>query len=57
MRRRERWPLLFWALGVAGTVVSSVNAIAGLYPTPANRSELATTISANPAFLALDLSA
>ncbi len=51
--RRERLALAIWTAALAGTVVSSVAAIAGLYPTAADRVHLAGSISANPSFLAL----
>ena len=51
--RRERLLLSLWALAVAGTVMSSFGGIAGLYPTDADRSRLAGTISTDPAFLSL----
>lgn len=51
--RRERIPLTVWVLSLTGTVVSSVAAIAGLYPTELDRVHLAASIAANPSFLAL----
>ncbi len=51
--RRERWPLLIWIAAISLTVLSSLSAIAALYPTEAARARLAVTIAANPTFLAL----
>ncbi len=51
--RRERLPLLIWITAISLTVLSSLSAIAALYPTPADRTQLATSISTNPSFLAL----
>ena len=51
--RRERLPLLIWVAAISLTVLSSLSAIAGLYPTVADRTQLAASISANPSFLAL----
>ncbi len=52
--RRERLPLLLWTLATAGSVLSSFRAIAALYPSPADRLQLAETITTNPAFVALN---
>ena len=51
--RRERLPVAIWGVGTVVVVLSSLRAIATLYPDPASRARLATTIVANPAFLAL----
>jgi ABC-2 type transport system permease protein len=52
--RRERLPIGIWGLATVISVLSSVSAIASLYAAPAARTQLALTISANPAFLALN---
>ncbi|MET3805431.1 ABC-2 type transport system permease protein [Nakamurella sp. UYEF19] len=51
--RQERLPLIIWTFAVAATVLSTVSAIKGLYPTAADRAQLVDSITANPAFLAL----
>jgi ABC-2 type transport system permease protein len=51
--RRERLPLIVWTLAVAGTVLSTVSAIRGLYPSAVDRAQLVGSIAANPAFLAV----
>ena len=51
--RRERLPLLIWVVAISGTVLSSLSAIAALYPSEVDRARLAVSISANPSFLAL----
>ena len=52
--KRERLPIAIWGLGTVIAVLSSVSAIASLYPDAGSRQQLAVTISANPAFLALN---
>lgn len=51
---RERWPIALWGAATVTATLSSLGAIASLYPTPASRAQLQLTISANPAFLALN---
>ena len=51
--RRERLALSCWVAALVVTVLSSISAIAGLYPTVLDRSQLAQSIALNPSFLAL----
>lgn len=52
--RREWRPIACWGAVIVAVVVSSVGAIASLYPDTASRERLAGTIGNNPAFLALN---
>ena len=51
--RRERIPLLIWIVGVSAVAASTFSAIAALYPDEFERTALAGSITANPAFLAM----
>lgn len=52
--RRERIPIAAWGVVTVAVVLSSLGAITSLYPDAAARTQLALTISTNPAFLALN---
>jgi ABC-2 type transport system permease protein len=51
--RRDRIRLAVWIVLLVLVPVATANAIATLYPDEAARQQLATTVNANPAFLAL----
>lgn len=51
--RRDRVRLSVWVVVLAGSVVGTASALAGLYPTLASRQELAVSVGQNPAIRAL----